>query len=302
MKKKVLFILGPTAVGKTYFSVRLAKALGGEIISSDSVQIYKGLDIGSAKVTKEEMQGVTHHAIDILQPQEEFSVYEFVQYTRSKIDEIISRGALPIVVGGTGLYVKALTLGYNFGGAQKDENLRASLEQLAKEKGNEHLFQMLTEKDPEMAKMTDKNNTVRLVRALEIAFGEGKKETSEVDIEPLVIALNRERSLLYEDINKRVDIMLANGLIGEVENLKNRGLSKETQSMRAIGYKEVLDFLDGELSYEQMVEVLKQHSRNYAKRQLTFLRGMENVYFVDTEDREKAFQQILQLVQEWKKD
>lgn len=302
MKKKVLFILGPTAVGKTYFSVRLAKALGGEIISSDSVQIYKGLDIGSAKVTKEEMQGITHHAIDILQPQEEFSVYEFVQYTRNKIDEIIARGALPIVVGGTGLYVKALTLGYNFGGAQKDENLRANLEQLAKEKGNEHLFQMLTEKDPEMAKKTDKNNTVRLVRALEIALGDGKKETSDVDIEPLVIALNRERSLLYADINKRVDIMLANGLIDEVENLKKRGLSKENQSMRAIGYKEVLDFLDGELSYEQMVEVLKQHSRNYAKRQLTFLRGMENVCFVDTENRERAFEQILQLVQEWKKD
>ena len=294
--KKVLFILGPTAVGKTYFSVKLAQKFNGEIISSDSVQIYRGLDIGSAKVTKEEMQGVPHHAIDILEPEEEFSVYEFVEYTRKKIDEIISRNKLPIVVGGTGLYVKALLGGYNFGGAEKDENLRKKLENLS----NEQLFEMLSRKDEKLAQKTDKNNKVRLIRAIEIASSNGEKTQNKVDIDALVVALNRERSLLYSDINKRVDIMLQNGLLEEVEGLRKRGLTAQNQSMRAIDYKEVLAYLDGQYSYEKMVEILKQHSRNYAKRQLTFLRGMENVHFVDTEDREKAFKTLSNMIEKWK--
>ena len=298
--KKVLFILGPTAVGKTYFSVKLAQKFNGEIISSDSVQIYRGLDIGSAKVTKDEMQGIPHHAIDILEPEEEFSVYEFVEYTRKKIDEIIARNKLPIVVGGTGLYVKALLGGYNFGGTEKDEKLRQELEKLAKEKGNDYLFEMLKQKDEKLAEKTDKNNLVRLIRAIEIASSNGEKTQNKVDIDALVVALNRERSLLYADINKRVDIMLQNGLIEEVEGLKKRGLTAQNQSMRAIDYKEVLAYLDGECSYEQMVEILKQHSRNYAKRQLTFLRGMENVHFVDTEDRAKAFDTLSKLIENWR--
>ena len=293
--KKVLFILGPTAVGKTYFSVKLAQKFNGEIISSDSVQIYRGLDIGSAKVTKEEMQGVPHHAIDILEPEEEFSVYEFVEYTRKKIDEIISRNKLPIVVGGTGLYVKALLGGYNFGGAEKDENLRKKLENLS----NEQLFEMLSQKDEKLAQKTDKNNKVRLIRAIEIASSNGEKTQNKVDIDALVVALNRERSLLYSDINKRVDIMLQNGLLEEVEGLRKRGLTAQNQSMRAIDYKEVLAYLDGQYSYEKMVEILKQHSRNYAKRQLTFLRGMKDVHFVDTEDREKAFKTLSDMIKKW---
>lgn len=299
MKKKAIFILGPTAVGKTYFSVKLAKKIGGEIISSDSVQIYKGLDIGSAKVTKEEMEGIVHYAVDILEPEEEFSVFDFVEYTKKKIDEITNKGKIPIVVGGTALYVKALTLGYNFGGTNKNENLRKELEQQAKEKGNDYLFERLKEKNPEMAEKTDKNNTVRLVRALEIAMSNGEKQKNESDIEPLLIALNRDREKLYQDINKRVDIMLEKGLVNEVKVLKERGLSLENQSMKAIGYKEVLAYLDGEYSYEKMVEILKQHSRNYAKRQLTFLRGMEGINFVDVEDRNKAFEEISHLVEDW---
>lgn len=299
MKKKVIFILGPTAVGKTYFSVKLAKDIDGEIISSDSVQIYKGLDVGSAKVSQEEMQGITHYAIDILEPEEEFSVYEFVEYTKQKIDEICAKGKVPIVVGGTGLYVKALTQGYNFGGTSKDENLRKQLESLAKEKGNDHLFQILEEKNPKMAGKTDKHNTVRLVRAVEIALSLGEKQKNEVDINPLVIALNRDREKLYNDINKRVDIMLENGLIKEVENLKRRGLSFENQCMKAIGYKEVFSYLNGEYDYNRMVELLKQHSRNYAKRQLTFLRGMESVNFVDVEDKELAYNQLRKMVEDF---
>lgn len=300
MKKfKAIFILGPTAVGKSFFGVKLAKKLGGEIISADSVQIYRGLDIGSAKVTAEEMDGVPHYAIDILEPEQEFSVFDFVEYTKKKIKEISEKGKLPIVVGGTGLYVKALTLGYDFGGASKDEALRAELEKTAKEKGNDFLFEMLKEKNTEMAEKTDRHNTVRLVRALEIVMLGGEKGTSESEIDALVVALNRDREKLYADINKRVDIMLERGLIDEVEALKKRGLTAQNQSMRAIGYKEVLSYLDGEYDYSQMVEILKQHSRNYAKRQLTFLRGMKDVHFVDTEDRTSAFDEILKLVQKW---
>lgn len=302
MKKKVVFILGPTAVGKTFFSVKLAKKMNGEIISADSVQIYKGLDIGSAKVKPEEMQGVVHYAINILEPWQEFSVYEFVEYTKQKIDEIISKGKLPIVVGGTGLYVKALTLGYNFGGTKKDSKLREQLENLAKEKGNEFLFSMLESKDREMAGKTDKNNTVRLVRALEIALSDGEKQTGEVEIEPLIFALVKDRAVLYDAINKRVDMMLENGLIDEVKKLKESGLSVKNQSMRAIGYKEVLSYLDGEIDYDRMVEILKQHSRNYAKRQLTFLRGMKNVVYVDTADIEKAEKEIFEKVEDWLKN
>lgn len=299
--KKVVFILGPTAVGKTFMAVNLAKTLDGEIISADSVQIYKKLDIGSAKVTEEEKQGITHYAIDILEPHEEFSVFDFVEYTKKKIDEIISHGKTPIVVGGTGLYVKALTLGYNFGGANFDKDLREKLENLAKEKGNDFLFEMLKEKDSFLAEKTDKNNTVRLVRALEIALSNGEKTQQKTDIDALVFALVRDRQKLYDDINRRVDIMLQNGLVGEVEGLKKLGLTKDNQSMRAIGYKEVLDYLDGEYDYQRMVELIKQHSRNYAKRQMTFLRGMENINFVDTEDKEQAFKDVLNKTTEWMK-
>ncbi len=295
-KNKAIFILGPTAVGKTYFGVKLAKMLDGEIISSDSVQIFKGLDIGSAKVTKEEMQGVVHHGIDIKEANEEFSVFEFVEYTKQKISDITKRGKLPIVVGGTGLYVKALLGGFDFGGTNKDENLRSQLETLAEEKGNDYLFEKLKEKNPQMAQKTDKFNTVRLVRALEIALSGGEKGKSESDIEACVIALNRDRQKLYDDINRRVDTMLERGLVEEVKSLKKCGISSKNQAMKAIGYKEVLSYLDGEIDFDRMKELIKQHSRNYAKRQLTFLRGMDDVSYIDTEDKEKAYQQIMELV------
>lgn len=301
-KKKVVFILGPTAVGKTFFGVSLAKKTNGEIISADSVQIYKGLDIGSAKVKKDEMQGVVHHGIDILTPDQEFSVYDFVEYTKEKIDEIIEKGKLPIVVGGTGLYVKALTLGYNFGGVNKDKQKRVQFEILAKEKGNDFLFELLKQNNEKMAEKTDKNNTVRLVRALEIASFKGEKSKQDVDIDSLVIALQKDRQKLYDDINLRVEQMIENGLVEEVKGLKNRGLSIENQSMKAIGYKEVLQFLDSEYDFDRMVELIKQHSRNYAKRQMTFLRGMENLHFVEVESRENALEEILNLVGDWLKN
>lgn len=296
---KVVFILGPTGVGKTKMSISLAKKFDGEIISADSVQVFKGLNIGSAKITKNEMQGVKHYAIDILEPDEEFSVFDFVQYTKQKIEEISARGKLPIIVGGTGLYVKALTQGYDFGGTNPDKNLRKKLEKIAQEKGNDYLFELLKEKNPAMAEKTDKHNTVRLIRALEIALGGGEKSKNDVNFEFFLVALTRNREKLYEIINDRVDKMLEDGLIEEVEQLKKRGLSEKNQSMRAIGYKEVLAFLNGEYDRERMVELLKQHSRNFAKRQMTFLRGMNDVHYVDVENFEEAEKKLTKQIGDW---
>ena len=299
--EKVLFILGPTAVGKTDISVALAKKFNGEIISCDSVQIFKGLNIGSAKITKEEMQEVKHHLIDIKDPSETFTAYEYATAIKEKIKEISSKGKLPIVVGGTSLYVKSIILNYNFGGVGINENLRKQLEEVSKTDGVSKLYEMLLKLDCELAEKVDKNNPLRLMRAIEIASEKGEKTKAESDIDSLVFALVKERSKLYEKINLRVDLMLKNGLVKEVENLKKQGLTKENQAMKAIGYKEVLDYLDGNISYEKMVDEIKQHSRNYAKRQLTFLRGMDNVNYVDADDKEKAFNEICEKVEEWLK-
>lgn len=299
--EKVLFILGPTAVGKTDISVALAKKFNGEIISCDSVQIFKGLNIGSAKITKEEMQKVKHHLIDIKDPSETFTAYEYATAIKEKIKEISSKGKLPIVVGGTSLYVKSIILNYNFGGVGINENLRKQLEEVLKTDGVSKLYEMLLKLDCELAEKVDKNNPLRLMRAIEIASEKGEKTKAESDIDSLVFALVKERSKLYEKINLRVDLMLKNGLVKEVENLKKQGLTKENQAMKAIGYKEVLDYLDGNISYEKMVDEIKQHSRNYAKRQLTFLRGMDNVNYVDADNKEKAFNEICEKVEEWLK-
>ncbi len=294
--KKVVFILGPTAVGKSEFGICVAKKFNGEIISADSVQIYKGLDIGSAKI--DDMKGVVHHGIDILEPNENFSVYDFVEYSKQKIDEISARGKLPIIVGGTGLYVRALTEGYNLGGAPKDEALRKNLEEEAAKFGLEHIYEKLKKLNPEMAEKTDKNNKVRLIRAVEICLSKGEKAKNEVTIEPLLLALNMDREKIYEKINRRVDVMFQQGLLEEVEALLARGVSRDCQSMRAIGYKEVLDYLDGKTDLETAKELIKQHSRNYAKRQLTFLRGM-NCQTVDVSNFERAKKEVFEIIERW---
>ena len=295
---KALFILGPTAVGKTAISVKLAKHFGGEIISCDSVQVYRGLDIGSAKIKKEETEGVPHHLIDIVSPKEDFTAFQFVSLMKEKLKEIDSRNKLPIVVGGTSLYVKSLILNYNFGGAGKDENLRKKLEVILKNEGVEKLYSYLKTVNLDLATKTEKDNPVRVIRAIEIALGSGEKTSSKSEIDSLIFALTMEREKLYERINLRVDMMLDEGLVDEVKRLKEEGLTRENSSMKAIGYKEVLSFLDGEISYERMVELIKQHSRNYAKRQLTFLRGMENINYIDAEE-ENSFQKICEKVKEW---
>ena len=296
--KKVLFILGPTAVGKTKTSVSLARKFGGEVISADSVQIFKGFNIGSAKVTKEEMCEVKHHLIDICEPNENFTAYEMTEAIRKKIDEI-SPYALPIVVGGTGLYVKSLLLGYNFGGAGVDEGYRKKLEEILRVDGIEKLAEMLKNVSPSVYEKIDKKNPHRLIRALEIARFSGEKKEGGCEYDALIFALNLERQKLYERINRRVDIMLENGLVEEARALLKAGVSENAQAMHAIGYKEVVQYLKGEIGFERMKELIKQHSRNYAKRQLTFLRGMENVNFVDIE--EKNYQKKMEnMIERWK--
>ena len=249
--KKVLFILGPTAVGKTKTSVSLARKFGGEVISADSVQIFKGFNIGSAKVTKEEMCEVKHHLIDICEPNENFTAYEMTEAIRKKIDEI-SPYALPIVVGGTGLYVKSLLLGYNFGGAGVDEDYRKKLEEILKVDGIEKLSKMLKNLSPSVYEKIDKKNPHRLIRALEIARFSGEKKEGKCEYDALIFALNLERQKLYERINRRVDIMLENGLVEEARALLKAGVSENAQAMHAIGYKEVVQYLKGEISFERM--------------------------------------------------
>lgn len=301
MKTQVLFILGPTAVGKTAVSVEIAKLFDGEIISCDSVQIFRGLDVGSAKVTEEEKQRIPHHLIDIKEPTETFTSFQFVEEMKKKITEITSRGKLPIVVGGTSLYVKSLILNYNFGGVGVDEEFRDKLNKLLEEKGLESLYERLSSEDKTLAENIDRHNPQRVIRALEISHFKGEKKTSESEIDALVFALTLDRKTLYERINKRVDIMLKNGLIEEVKSLKDAGVTRDCQSMKAIGYKEVYAYLDGEISYDEMAELIKKHSRNYAKRQLTFLRGMDNVNYIDVENLNDAIKEISKKVKTWKK-
>ena len=301
MKTQVLFILGPTAVGKTAVSVEIAKLFDGEIISCDSVQIFRGLDIGSAKVMEEEKQGIPHHLIDIKEPTETFTSFQFVEEMKKKITEITSRGKLPIVVGGTSLYVKSLILNYNFGGVGVDEEFRDKLNKLLEEKGLESLYERLSSEDKTLAENIDRHNPQRVIRALEISHFKGEKKTSESEIDALVFALTLDRKTLYERINKRVDIMLKNGLIEEVKSLKDAGVTRDCQSMKAIGYKEVYAYLDGEISYDEMAELIKKHSRNYAKRQLTFLRGMDNINYIDVENLNDAIKEISKKVKTWKK-
>ena len=288
---------GPTAVGKTSLSVKLAKAINGEIISADSMQIYKFMDIGTAKVTEEESEGILHYLIDIREPQEKYSVAEFSNDARKIIKDIMSRGKTPIIVGGTGLYLNSLLYGINF-----DENIDMEYRRSEEKKIEkypeylEELYEKLKKIDPESAEKLSPIDSRRIIRALEMHHVTGKTK-SQIELENRennefkfkLFVLSSERNILYERINKRVDIMLDQGLIDEVKNIKNN-FSKT--SGQAIGYKEVLMYLNNEIDYEEMSELIKQRSRNYAKRQFTWFRK-NNAIWLDAENQEKAIDTIL---------
>ncbi|MGG5461657.1 tRNA (adenosine(37)-N6)-dimethylallyltransferase MiaA [Clostridium sp. B9] len=289
MNNDLLIIAGPTAVGKSDLSVDLAKKLNGEIISVDSMQIYKYMDIGSAKISEEEMNGVPHYLIDFVEPEKEFSVAEFKELATEKIKDIQSRGKLPILVGGTGLYINSIICDMNFAESDKDEEYREELEKIAEEHGNEYLHEMLKEIDPESYETIHFNNRKRVIRALETYKLTGKPFSSfkaknsiyKTSYNIYYYVLNMDRAKLYERINKRVDIMFQKGLLEEVKKLKEMGLTDDMQSMKGIGYKEVLYYLDNKISLEQCEEMIKQGSRNYAKRQLTWFRKDPRAIFID---------------------
>lgn len=292
MKQRLLVIGGPTAVGKTDLSIKLAQKLNGEIISADSMQIYKYMDIGSAKVTTEEMNGILHHLIDVIDPDVTFSVADFKEYGNKALDEILSKGKLPIISGGTGLYINSLTCNMTFTEAEKDEEYRKYLEALAIEKGNEYIHEMLKEWDPVSYKEIHPNNRKRVIRALEVfkltnkpfsSFNAGEDfYNSNYDVYYYVLTTDREK--LYNRINMRVDIMMEKGLLEECIRLKDMGYTSDMQSMQGIGYKEILYYLEGKISLEEAVNMIKQGSRNYAKRQLTWFRRDTRCIFINKDD------------------
>ncbi|VIF59043.1 tRNA delta(2)-isopentenylpyrophosphate transferase [Clostridioides difficile] len=293
MKKIPLIILtGPTAVGKTDLSIKLAKDMNAEIISADSMQIYEYMDIGSAKVTEAEMQGVKHYLIDEVKPDYPFSVSEFQQRAKKYIYEINEKGKCVLVTGGTGLYLNSLI--YNMDFAQSDANneLRKELQNQLAENGIDYMHNRLKELDEESANRIHKNNTKRVIRALEVCLSGKKMNDFSNDLkfneeyQPIIIVLNRDREHLYQRINMRVDIMLKNGLVEEVKKLLSMGFKKDMISMQGIGYKEILKYLDGEYTYEEAIEIIKRDSRRYAKRQITWFKRYKTAKWFDLEQYE----------------
>lgn len=286
-KEKLAVIIGPTAVGKTKLSIELAHRYNGEIISGDSMQIYREMDIGTAKIKQEEMEGIPHHLIDIKNPEQDFSAAEFQGLVREKIAEITSRKKLPIIVGGTGLYIQAAIYDYQFSDAPSDPEFRSILEKRAEAEGNQTLHDELARIDPQSAEMIHPNNVRRVIRALEIfhCTGQTKIEIQENQSPDLLydtalIGLTMDREQLYERINMRVDMMMEEGLIEEVRKLFDRGL-RDCQSIQAIGYKEIYEYLENRMTLDESIEALKQNSRRYAKRQLTWFRNKMNVKWYD---------------------
>lgn len=310
MKKPLIILTGPTAVGKTKASIDLAKALNGEIISADSMQVYKYMDIGSAKIRPEEMQGVPHYLVDVLEPDEEFHVVRFQQMAKQAMQEIYDKGKVPIVVGGTGFYIQALLYDIDFTESNEDNIYRSQLEQIAKEQGAQQLHDLLREVDPESADAIHANNVKRVIRALEFYKQTGEKisqhnETERAKESPYdfcYFVLTDQRQHLYDRIDQRVDQMLQEGLVAEVEALKNKGYTKDMVSMQGLGYKEVLDYLNGECTLEEAVYVLKRDTRHFAKRQLTWFRRERDVIWIDKEqfqyDDEKIQNELLKQIRE----
>ena len=292
MNNKILVLAGPTAVGKTALSIELAKKLNGEIISTDSMQIYKYMDIGSAKITTEEMDGIKHHMIDVTTPDKPFSVVDFKNMAQPIIDDLLSKDKLPILTGGTGLYINALTCNMNFTDATNDEAYRLELEELAKEHGDIYIHNMLKDIDPVSYESIHPNNRKRVIRALEVykvtnkpfsSFNAGEDfYKSKYDVHYYVLNMDREK--LYQRINKRVDIMFEKGLLNECIKLKENGYNSLMQAMQGIGYKEVLMYLENSISLEVATEMIKQGSRNYAKRQLTWFRKDPRAIFLNKDE------------------
>ena len=306
MPPKVLAIVGPTASGKTRLGVAAAQALNGEVVSVDSMQVYRHMDIGSAKITPDEMDGIPHHLIDVLEPEEEFNVAVFQQMEKKALEEIYSRGKLPIVAGGTGFYIQALLYDIDFRDDTGEGPIRKELEKLAVEKGAEYLHSLLQQADPQSADQIHPNNIKRVVRALEYFRQTGEpfslhNQRERERCSPyhfLYYVICSDRKNLYERIDRRVDAMMADGLVGEVQDLKKRGVKRGMTSMQGLGYKEILDYLDGTCSLEEAVYVLKRDTRHFAKRQITWFRREREVRWLKLEDFGGDLDRVLQKILE----
>ena len=301
MKKPLIVLTGPTAVGKTKLSIALAKAVGGEIISADSMQVYKYMAIGSAKIRKEEMDGVPHYLVDVLDPEEEFHIVKFQEMAKDAMEQIYANGHIPILVGGTGFYIQAIVKDIDFTENEENKSVRAKWEKYAKEFGADALHKELAKADPKSAEDIPAGNLKRVVRALEFYELSGKRisehnEEQRAKESPYNFAyfvLNDHRNLLYDRIEKRIDEMLEEGLVEEVQMLKKRGCHKEMVSMKGLGYKEILDYLDGNMTLEEAVYILKRDTRHFAKRQLTWFRREESVSWINKYEYSYQDEEIL---------
>lgn len=289
-KKKLIILTGPTAVGKTKLSIETARMLNAEIISADSMQVYKYMDIGTAKITKEEMEDITHYMVDELEPDEEFNVVVFKRLALKYMDEIYKKGKIPLIVGGTGFYIQALLYDIDF--TENDDDggsIRAELEELGRLKGNEYLHNELAKVDKESAEEIHPNNIKKVIRALEYYKLTGQKisehnkeqRQKESPYNFLYLVLNDDRQVLYDRIDKRIDIMIKDGLIDEVKYLKEKGYTKDLVSMQGLGYKEILDYLDGSSTLDEAIYILKRDTRHFAKRQLTWFRREKITTWID---------------------
>ena len=284
--ENLVIITGPTGIGKTELSLELAKKYKGEIISSDSMQIYKKLNIGTAKIDLDKTS-IPHHMIDIIEPSDNFTVADFKSSAKKIITDINNRGGLPFLVGGTGLYINSLVYNLDFTETEPDYEYRDELREILEEEGSEFLYEKLQDQDKNMAEKIHKNNSQRIIRALEILKNGNKKgdnfREENNDYNLIYIGLNMDRAKLYQKINQRVDKMIDLGLIDEVKNLLDEGLDKNSQSLKAIGYKEVISYLDGNIDFDEMVNLIKKNSRHYAKRQLTWFRRDKRIKWLDRE-------------------
>ncbi len=304
MKQPLVILTGPTAVGKTKLSIALAKAIDGEIISADSMQVYRHMDIGSAKIRPEEMEGVPHHLIDILDPTDDFHVVRFQSLAKEAMEKIYERNRIPIVVGGTGFYIQALLYDIDFTENEENAELRAELEAFATEKGAEALHQLLKEADPKSAEQIHPNNRKRVIRALEYYRLTGKRISEHNEVQQqkespynaAYFVLNHEREQIYKRIDDRVDGMIEEGLLKEVQALKARGLNRGMVSMQGLGYKEMLTYLDGEISFSEAVRILKRDTRHFAKRQLTWFRRERDVIWLNKPDFQDREEDILNYI------
>ena len=309
MKLPLVILSGPTACGKTSLSIDLAKRINGEIISADSMQVYRGFDIGTAKITEDEKDGIPHYLIDELDPTEEFNVFEFQSRARKYIADISSRGKIPMIVGGTGFYIQSVLYDIDFSDESDDKTYRHELEKLAAEKGSDYLYQQLLECDPDAAKEIHPNNTKRVIRALEFFHETGQQISEHNKIQQqkespynyAYFVLNRPRHILYERINRRVDLMMEEGLPNEVSCLLEKGYGEDLLSMQGLGYKELIPYVKGNTTLDEASDLLKKNTRHFAKRQITWFKREKDTIWIDLEayaSRDDAVAYMIQILKE----